>query len=169
MLDSISLLLLDSLLSPSHLCCLSSHLLQAFPNHYHPQLLTSLSHHHRAASRKRRHEPHSITTEEEEERAHYGGPSPSQFQVGGDRTSSLGSYCWAQRWKMLSQRVVKFEPEDQQRLNFAGTSCLPIPKSVTPQESGRSKSGRAKRTFEGESERKKRPWYEGPSDSGLTD
>ena len=70
---------------------------------------------------------------------------------------------------MLSQRVINFEPESQQRLNFAGTSCLPIPKSVTPQESGRSKSGRAKRTFEGESERKKRPWYEGPSDSGSTD
>ena len=67
---------------------------------------------------------------------------------------------------MLSQRVVQFEPEGQQRLNFAGTSCLPIPK---PQESGRSKSGRTKRTVEGESERKKRPWYEGPSDSGLTD
>lgn len=70
---------------------------------------------------------------------------------------------------MLSQRVVQFEPDSQQRLNFAGTSCLPVPQSGTPQEGGRSKSGRGKGTFEGESKRRKKPWYEGPTDSGLTD
>ena len=156
-----------------------SHHFQLFPSHYHPQLLSTLSHHHhhhhhhhRRSSSRKHHESHSIASEEEEEIARYRGAS--QFQSrGGD--SVLGGHAWQQRWKALSRRVAGFQPTSRQKLSFAGTSsCPPPPPKITSQESGeRGRRGRKKHgrvgKIAGGGEEGGKMWYDGPRASNVSD